>query len=94
MAFDVSKLPPAHVAAVRRLDVAWMQAFNTHVTGGPFKAARSEVTGEWFESDEIALITLHQVRMIVGNKKEARESREWLRALGLKGAFRQPLDKN
>lgn len=77
--------------AVCDLDIEWAQEFNIRNTGSPFVAARSSVTGKWMESDEIALMTLHKLRTKLGDKKQRNESKQWLRAQGMKGVFDEEL---
>lgn len=91
---DVSQLDPEHVRAIRRLDVAYAHRFNRSITGHAFLPGASEVSGKMYSADETALLALHKLRTKVGTKKQARESREWLRAEGLTGLFGQPLDQN
>jgi hypothetical protein len=86
-------IPKSHVAAVRRLDIKWAHDFLTKDRGYPFLAGYSE-TGTWMTADEVALMSLHQMRLEVGSKKESRESKEWLRARGLRRAFGEPLEPN
>lgn len=92
MAKHHKDLPKETIRAIRTLDLEWAHRTQIEWTGQPFFAAYSEVTGVWMTADEIALMSLHKMRTQVGNKKEARESKEWLRSRGLKGLFEQPLD--
>jgi hypothetical protein len=87
-------IPKADIAAVRRLDVQWAHRYMERISGRAFQAGPSEVTGEWFEADDVALVMLHQVRLKVGSKTEAKKSKAWLRERRLRGLFGQPLDQN
>ncbi len=82
------------ILAVRRLDIEWAHKSMEEASGAPYHAARSEVTGVWMTADEVALMSLHKMRSEIGSKKEAKESRDWLRERGLKGLWEMPLDLN
>ena len=79
---------------IRKLDVQWVHQDFEQKSGQPFVAGPSSVMGKWSSADENALMALHKMRLVVGNKAEARASREWLRAEGLNGLFEAPLFVN
>lgn len=87
-------LTKSDVMAIRRLDIEWAHKSMEEVSGAPYRAAHSEVTGVWMTADEVALMSLHKMRSEIGSKKEAQESRDWLRDRGLNGLWEMPLDPN
>lgn len=89
-----SKMEPATRAAVRRLDVEYAMRYMIEQTGRPFRAARSDVTGQWMTAEEVTLVSLHKMRTTVGSKRERIESTAWLRQRGLNGLYEAPLADN
>lgn len=86
---DVSggwRLTEEATAAVRNLDVPWAQGMAAE-NGIPFKDSVSEITGQPMTADEIALMSLHQMRIRLGSNDEKAASKEWLRGRGLYGLF-------
>jgi hypothetical protein len=50
---------------VINLDISAAHQFARDI-GSPFQDARSEVTGKMMSADEVALMTLHQLRLKLG----------------------------
>ena len=74
------------VRHVRDLDVAWAMA-DAARRGMPFVDGFSAVSWEAQSAAEIALATLHRLRIKIGTKRQSRESRDWLVKRGLVGHF-------
>lgn len=72
------------IRAIRRLDIGYAKAFAER-SGRPFIDGGSLVTGAAMTADEIALASLHKMRLTVGSKREKRASRQWLDQRGLVG---------
>ena len=75
-------LSPERIKAIRTLDVEYAMEF-AHKNGTPFRAARSEITGAHMTAEQIALMSLHQMRFSLGTKAERRASEKWLLSRGL-----------
>lgn len=79
------------VARIRLLDVPWARERAKELIGRDLHAAFSERTGGWMTADDVALMTLHQLRTKFGKNGEARTSRQWLRRRGYEGLFGEPV---
>lgn len=79
---DVSHITPADRARIRALDIAWMMAWAKAFDGRGFYDSYSGATGMPAPAEYGALSALHKLRVVVGNKKQARESTDWLRDHG------------
>ena len=75
-------------AAICRLDVEWAKDQMFRRTGTRFHDSHTETTGAPMTADENALYALHRMRLLVGNKRQARASRGWINRLGLPLGFR------
>ena len=75
-------MAPSDIAAVCRLDIAWAHR-RASENGHSFHASKSQSTGRRDSPDDVALLTLHSLRVHMGNKKQSRESRAWLAILGV-----------
>ena len=69
--------------AIRSLDVDFALRF-AEERGMPFQDGPSEETGEWMTAREIALYTLHKLRVYHGSKQESRESKAWIANRGMR----------
>jgi hypothetical protein len=86
-------LPLEDREAICKLDIDFAKR-KAATWGQVFVDGRSMYSGQHMTADEVVLMLLHQIRMHVGNRKQRRASKEWLKCRGLRGSFGAPLDLN
>lgn len=86
-------MTPDEERMIRTLDVSAAMAL-AEKKGMPFFASRSSDSSEWMTAEEVALMSLHKLRTEIGNKREARDSRLWLKSRRLTGLYGAILDVN
>lgn len=83
----LKNLPAGSIEAVRALNIRWMHDNFVKTQGKPIVAAPSRRTQKWISADEVALISLHQLRTALGTRTQSLESYKWLKDRGLAGLF-------
>jgi len=87
-------LPAGGIERICALDIEWARRFLKDERGVVPHAARSSMTGEVMNPDEIVLMMLHQLRTALGTAEQVQESYAWLRARRYQGLFGELIGLN